>query len=95
MVSGEQVLRLLVSETPEPLRNTPRGPGDRKKFILAGTHGKTIPPRTKFSFSLENYILGLNFSFSIENFNPEPCFSAAREGPGMKKQFSIENFIPY
>ena len=72
----------------------PEGPGI-EKIILARTHEKTIPPRTKFSFSLEIFILGLKFSFSIENFNPRPCFSAAREGPGMKKPFSIENFIPY
>ena len=37
----------------------------------------------------------LKFSFLIENFNPGPCFSAVREGPGMKKPFLIENFIPY
>ena len=45
--------------------------------------------------SLEIFILGLKLSFSIENFNPRPCFSAAREGPGIKKPFSIENFILY
>ena len=59
-----------------------------KKFILARTHQKTIPPCTKFSFSHEIFILGLKFSFSIENFNPRPCFSAAREVPGMKKNHS-------
>ena len=73
---------------------TQRAPG-WKKFILARTHEKTIPPRTKFSFSLEIFILGLKISFSIENFNPGPCFSAVREGPGMKISFSIESFIPY
>ena len=52
-----------------------------KKFILARTHEKIAPTRTKFSFSLEILILGLKISFSIENFNPRPCFSAAREGP--------------
>ena len=56
---------------------------------------KTIPPRTKFTFSLEISILDLKFSFSIENYNPDSCFSAVREEPGMKKIFSIENFIPY
>ena len=55
-----------------------------KKFILARTHEKNHSPRTTFSFSLEIFILGLKISFSIENFNPRPCFSAAREGPGMK-----------
>ena len=52
-----------------------------KKFILARTHEKTIPPRTKFSFSLEIFILGLKFSFSIENFNPRPCFLRPERGP--------------
>ena len=75
-----------------PQAQTARG---SKKFILAQTHEKTIPQRTKISFSLEIFILGLKLSFSIENFNPRPCFSAAREGPGMKISFSIENFIPY
>ena len=70
----------------------PRGPGDR--IFSLERMKKAIPPRTKFSFSLEIFILGLKFSFSIENFNPRPCFSAVREGPGMKKPFSIENFIP-
>ena len=56
---------------------------------------KTIPPRTKFSFSLEIFILGLKISFSLENVNPRPCFSAAGKGPGMKISFSIENFILY
>ena len=28
-------------------------------------------------------------------FNPGPCFSAVREGLGMKVPFSIEYFIPY
>ena len=65
-----------------------------KKIILARTEEKTIPPRTKFSFSLEIFILGLKLSFSIEYFNPRPFFSAAREGPGMKISFSIEYFIP-
>ena len=64
-----------------------------KKYILARTHEKTIPPRTKFSFSLEIFILGLKISFSIENFNPRPCFSAAREGPEMKISFRIESLI--
>ena len=39
-------------------------------------------------------------SFSIENFNPRPCFSAAREGPGIEKNilgwkisFRIESLI--
>ena len=73
-----------------------RARGSNKINCLARTHEKkTIPPRTKFSFSLEIFILGLKLSFSIENFNPGPCFSAAREGPGMKKPFPIENFIPY
>ena len=44
--------------------------------------------------TLEIFILGLQFSFSLENFNPGPCFSAARGGLGMKRPFSIENFIP-
>ena len=63
----------------------PRRPGDRKKVILARTHEKIIPPRTKEPFSLKIFILGLKISFSLENFNPGPCFSAAREGLGMKK----------
>ena len=80
------------------LQVTQRARGS-KKFILARTHEKTIPPRTKFSFSLEIFILGLKFSFSIENFNLRPCFSAAREGPGMKFHsrlkisFRIESLI--
>ena len=78
----------------------PGGPGDRKNsFSLERMKKKkkktTIPPRMKFSFSHEIFILGLKISFSIENFNPRPCFSAAREGPRMKISFSIENFIPY
>ena len=70
-----------------------------KKIILARTHEKTIPPRTKFSFSHEIFILDLKISFSIENFNPRPCFSAARKGPGMKFHsrlkisFRIESLI--
>ena len=82
-----------VSSSLSGLSSIPRGPGDRKKIILARTHEKkkkTILPRTKFSFSLEILILGLKISFSIENFNPRPCFSAAREGPRMKISFSIE-----
>ena len=46
------------------------------------------------SFLLEISILGLKISFSIENFNPKPCFSVAREGSDWKKPSSIENFIP-
>ena len=73
----------------------PRGPRDRKKIILARTHEKTIPPHARSVHSrLRFFILGLRFSFSLENFNLGPCFSTAREGPGMKKPFSIENFIP-
>ena len=75
-------------------KHTQRAQGS-KKFILARTHKKkNIPPRTKFSFSLEIFILGLKISFWIEIFNPRPCFSAAREGPGMRISFSIENFVP-
>ena len=59
----------------------------REKFILARTREKkkTFPH--------------LKFSFSIENFNPRPWFSAAREGPGMKNHsrlkiaFRIERLI--
>ena len=49
----------------------------------------------KEPFVLKMFILGLKCSFSLEIFNPRPCFSAAREGLGMKKPFSIENYIPY
>ena len=80
-------------QTASGLDLTQRARGS-KKIILARTHEKTIPPRTKFSFSLEIFILGLKISFSIENFNPKPCFSAAGKVPGMKISFSIENFIP-
>ena len=40
-------------------------------------------------------MLVLKASLAGLTFIPGPCFSAAREGPGMKKPFSIENFIPY
>ena len=63
---------------------TLRAKKDKKK-----THTQNEP------FSLESFILGVKLSFSLENFNPGPCFSAAREGLGMKKPFSIENLIPY
>ena len=66
----------------------PRGPRDRKTFMI--TRKKNFPPRTNSSLSLEILILGLKFSFSLETFNPGPYFSAAREGLGMKKLFSIE-----
>ena len=55
-----------------------------KNFILARSLEKNIPTRTKKSFSLEIFILGLKFSFLIENFNSRPCFSAAREGSDRK-----------
>ena len=75
----------------------PRGPGNRKNsFSLERMRKKKKHSPTHEIFILAwNFILGLNISFSIENFNPRPSFSAAREGPGMKKPFSIENFIPY
>ena len=63
----------------------PEGPEIEK---IPSRSKKNIPPRTKFSFSLEMFILGLEISFLIESFNPRPCFSAAREGPGMKKNHS-------
>ena len=53
---------------------------------------KTIPPRTKEPFSLEIAILGLKFSFSLEDFNPGLVFLRP-EGLRMKTPFSIENFI--
>ena len=56
---------------------------------------QNVLTRTKYAFSLEMLILGLKSTFSIDMFNPGPCFSAAREGLGMKKQFKIEHFIPY
>ena len=40
------------------------------------THEKTILAWNFHSF--------LKFSFSLEDINPEPCFSAAREGLGLK-----------
>ena len=64
------------------------------KEIQKPRKGRT-GPCTKCSFSLEVFILGLKFAFSIENFDFGACFSVAREGHGMKKSFSIENFIPY
>ena len=62
----------------------PEGPAIEKKIfsferMKKNTHTH-IPPRTKFSFSLEMLILGLKISFSIEHFNPRPCSSAARKG---------------
>ena len=39
---------------------------------------KKNPPRTKEPFSLEMFILGLEFSFSLENFNPGPFFFLQR-----------------
>ena len=80
----------------------PRGPAGResKKIILARTHEKkNIPPRTKFSFSLEIFILGLKFHSRLKITIPNPFFSAAREGPGMKSHsrlkvsFRIESLI--
>ena len=98
-----RVLRHLLRLNQRPLLLRPQYPSQRargsKKFILARTHEKTIPPRTKFSFSLEIFILSLKFSFSIENFNPRPCFSAARERPEwnfhsrLKISFRIESLI--
>ena len=58
----------------------PRGLEDRKNSFSLERMKKTIPPRTKFSFSIEIFILGLKISFSIENFNPRPCFSAGQRG---------------
>ena len=73
----------------------PEGPGI-EKLHLARTHGKNHAATHEISeFSIEIFILGLKISFSVENFNPRPCFSANREGPRMKKPFSIENFNPY
>ena len=66
----------------------PEAPGDSftpEKFILARTHEKNIPPRTKEPFSLESLILGLKFSFSIENFNPGPCFFCGQRGAQNEK----------
>ena len=51
----------------------PRGSKDRKKSILAQTLEKPSPTHEK-TFSFVTFILGLNFSFSIENFNPRSCF---------------------
>ena len=76
------------------LWSTQRARGS-KKIILARTHEKIIPPRTKFSFSLEIIILVWKFHSRLKISIPNPVFFAAREGPGMKKPFSIENFIPY
>ena len=47
------------------------------------------------TFSLEVFILGLIFSFSLELLNPRPCLPAAREGLGSKKPFTLEKFMPY
>ena len=67
--------------------------------LLSGSRPKWLKSYVKVAqkwpFSLEIFILGLNLSFSLENYSPGPCFSAVREGLGMKKPFSIENFIPY
>ena len=53
-------------------------------------HAQNVHSRLKFSFSFWNFHSRLKISI------PNPVFfSVAREGPGMKKTFSIENFIPY
>ena len=60
---------------PSPKLGLPEG-SDIEKIILP--RKKTnIPPRTKEPFSLEMFILGLKFSFALENFNPGPLQSRA------------------
>ena len=54
----------------------PQRPRDTK----AQTHEKKHSPTHESTFSIEIFILGLKFSLSPENYNPGPCFSAAREG---------------
>ena len=62
-----------------------------KTFIsLERMNKKKLPPHTEEPFSLEMFVLELIFSFALESFNPGPCFSAAREGLGLKQPFSIE-----
>ena len=57
---------------------------------------KPFPHARNFHSRFEIFILGLKFSFSIENYQSQALFfSAAREGPRMKISFSIENFIQY
>ena len=48
---------------------------------------KPFPHARNFHSRFESCILGLKISFSIENFNPRPCFSAAQRGA------RNENFI--
>ena len=71
------------------IEEDPEGP-KLERIILARTYEKTIPPRTKEPFSLEFFILGLKFSFSLENYNPGPFFPAAREGLGLKKHSRLK-----
>ena len=60
---------------------------------------KAIPPRPKFSFSLENFILGLKCSFSLENSIPGPFFLRPERGSELKNHsrlkssFRIESLI--
>ena len=71
----------------------PRGPRDRTdSFSLE---------RMKKNPHAQKTILAWNFHSWFEifilawNVQSRPCFSAAREGLGMKKPFSIEHVIPY
>ena len=57
----------------------------RGKFILARTHEKTIPPCTKEPLSLEIFIPGLKFSFSLENSIPGLVFFCGQRGAHIEK----------
>ena len=58
-----------------------------------------IPPRSKFSFSLENFFLGLKFTFPLEHSIPGPVFLRPGRGPEwknhsrLKVSFRIESLI--
>ena len=74
----------------------PRGPRDQKNsFSLERTKKNHSPAHEIFILAWKFHSRFENFILDWKKFNPRPCFSAAREGPRMKKPFSTENFIPY
>ena len=65
-------------------QHLPIGPKDRKNSFSLDRLKKPFPRARKNHSRLKFSFLGSKFPFSIEIFNPKPCFSAAREGPNWK-----------
>ena len=80
-----------IREHPKP--GGPRNP--KNKFSLERLKNLPPPPRTKKHSRLKCSFCDLRFTFSIENSNPGPCVSAAREGLKLKEKRSIEKIIPH